>query len=128
MGLDPNYTPEQIQRIQMQDDPQPGAVEPTPQPQVPDSQPQVPDSQIKKRTRQNLRAPVWKHFNRGEIKADGTYDAICKYCDETYEMGNQRGTNSMKHHLTKGCKKIPASVRRKPDCFQKLLQMGNLPG
>ena len=102
MGLDPNYTPEQIQRIQTQEDPRPGVVgagaagESTPPPEA--------DPQNKAKTLQKLRAPVWKHFVRGETKADDTYDATCKYCKNAkFEMGKQRGTNSMRHHLKKGC-------------------------
>ena len=100
MGLDPNYTPEQIQRIQMQDDPQPDVVQHTPPvTQVEGADPQEPVGKVTK-----LRAPVWKHFNRGEVRADGTYDATCKYCkNATFKMGKQRGTNSMRHHLKKGC-------------------------
>jgi BED zinc finger len=54
---------------------------------------------LKTLERENLE--VWQHFKKGIVQTDGFYDAICNYCGQVYQMGNQRGTGSLKHHWTK---------------------------
>ena len=56
------------------------------------------------------------------MKPDGSYKAFCLYCKDDFDMDNQRSTSSMKYHINKACKKIPAAIRRKPDALQKFLQ------
>ena len=77
-------------------------------------------SKKRKRSRKTS-SPVWEHFNQGEVREDGSYDAICKYCGQKYEMGNQKSTSSMKGHI-KVCKKIPNDKRQKVGPMQKYLQ------
>ena len=124
MGLHPVQSPEEIQRIEADDDD--GNVAPTPTPEVeatpqPQSESQEPEN--KKRMRGTY-SQVWEHFTKGEVNEDGTYLASCKYCKKAYKMGNQRSTTSMKHHIMKGCKYIPSAKRHKPDALQRMLQAG----
>ncbi|KAJ4816564.1 Zinc finger BED domain-containing protein DAYSLEEPER [Rhynchospora pubera] len=115
MGPGLNFeTPEEIQRIEIDAaaaEPQPQNVEQT-------------RTTKRKKVKENLKAAVWAHFKRGETQEDGSYTATCLYCGHIYPMGNQRGTGNMKHHIKRGCKKVPASKRQKPDALQKLLQAG----
>jgi len=91
--------------------------------------PNVPEQPTKKRKYREPYSDVWKHFKRGEIGDDGSYDAICNYCGKYYKQGNQRSTSSLKHHITKGCKKISWTVRHnKIDALQKMLQANNTTG
>ncbi|KAJ1690301.1 hypothetical protein LUZ63_014456 [Rhynchospora breviuscula] len=78
----------------------------------------------KRRTKETLKAAVWAHFKRGQVQEDGSYTATCNYCGHVYPMGNQRGTGNMRHHIKRGCKKMPSTKRHKPDALQKLLQAG----
>ncbi|KAJ3686156.1 hypothetical protein LUZ61_015320 [Rhynchospora tenuis] len=66
----------------------------------------------KRRFKENLKAPAWKHFHKGPTQDDGSYDAKCKYCKVVFDMGNGRGTGSLNHHIRTGCDKIPARFKR----------------
>jgi hypothetical protein len=58
-----------------------------------------------------------------------SYDAIYNYCGKCYKQGNQRNISSLKHHITKGCKKISWAVRHnKLDALHKMLQTDNTTG
>ncbi|KAJ1703738.1 hypothetical protein LUZ63_003517 [Rhynchospora breviuscula] len=74
-----------------------------------------------------MTADVWKHFTKGVVQDDGSYDAVCNYCGVVYTMGNQKGTGSLRHHYTKGCKNRP-NKRSKPDKLQQMLQTGPAAG
>lgn len=105
-------SPEEIQRIEIDADG--------------DASPQPADQQTgtKRKLGECLKAPVWKHFIQGVVQKNKSYSATCKYCGKVYPMGNQKGTGNMTSHIDKGCKKIPASIRHKPDALQRLLQAG----
>ncbi|KAJ3701644.1 hypothetical protein LUZ61_005349 [Rhynchospora tenuis] len=91
MGLHPDLTGEQIQRVV--DDA--NAQGPQAAPQGDNAAAEgAPRNTRKRRYKQNMTAEAWKHFKKGEVLDDGSYDAICKYCGEVYEMGNQRGTGA----------------------------------
>jgi BED zinc finger len=68
--------------------------------------PNVPEEPTKKRKYRQTYSDVWKHFKRGEMGDDGSYEAVCNYCGKYYKQGNQRSTSSLKYHIMKGCKKI----------------------
>ncbi|KAJ4745940.1 Zinc finger BED domain-containing protein DAYSLEEPER [Rhynchospora pubera] len=128
-GLDPNYTPEEIQRIEVQARAADGDTQATADTQVPQTQApqtQVPEIETtkKRKRREKTTSKFWQYFTRGETREDGFYDATCKFCGHVYEMGNQRGTGSLMHHFKKSCEKVPKSLRKKPDALQKLLQAG----
>jgi hypothetical protein len=67
--------------------------------------PNVPEQPTKKRKCRESYSDVWKHFKRGEIGDDGSYDAIYNYYGKYYKQENQRSISSLKHHITKGYKK-----------------------
>ncbi|KAJ1696915.1 hypothetical protein LUZ63_005427 [Rhynchospora breviuscula] len=118
MMLHPDLTNEQVQSI----------VDETNEANAPQGEsneanaPQVEVETTKKiRFKQNMTAASWKHFTKGIIQYDGSYDAVCKYCGMVYQMGNQKGTASLNHHINKGCKKIPN--RHKRSKLQQMLQV-----
>ncbi|KAJ1691138.1 hypothetical protein LUZ63_015293 [Rhynchospora breviuscula] len=119
-GLDPNYTPEEIQRIENEARQADGETQ-VPETQVPDPDP---ESTKKRKKREKMTSKYWQYFTRGEPKEDGFYEAKCKFCGHIYDMGNGRGTGSLMHHFKKSCKKVPKSLRHKPNALQKLLQAG----
>ncbi|KAJ1691751.1 hypothetical protein LUZ63_015906 [Rhynchospora breviuscula] len=121
-GLDPNYTPEEIQRIENEARQADGETQ-VPETQVPDPDPD-PESTKKRKKREKMTSKYWQYFTRGEPKEDGFYEAKCKFCGHIYDMGNGRGTGSLMHHFKKSCKKVPKSLRHKPNALQKLLQAG----
>lgn len=125
MGLDPLYTPDQIERIQQQADP--GAVPTGAVPPAPDGPVPV-GTQPKKRNREKMTSIYWKHFTKGIRRADNSYDATCIYCGKVYPMGKQKGTGSLRNHINKSCKKVPHTVRHKPDALQRMLQAGSSTG
>ena len=129
MGLHPFLSREQIRRIEIEaGEGAPGeAANATPEVATATQEAEIHGDTNKKRCRE-LTSEVWKHFKRGPVKEDGSYKAICNYCNDDYDMGNQRSTSSMKHHINKGCKKIPAAIRRKPDALQKFLQTAKATG
>jgi hypothetical protein len=49
--------------------------------------PNVPEQPTKKRKCREPYSDVWKHFKRGKIGDDGSYDAICNYCKKCYKQG-----------------------------------------
>ncbi|KAJ4776673.1 Zinc finger BED domain-containing protein DAYSLEEPER [Rhynchospora pubera] len=106
-------TPEEIEKIQND-----ARAEPQAGPEGPKK------TTNKRRTKENLKAAVWAHFRKGEVQDDGSYTATCLYCGHVYPMGCQRGTGNMRHHIKRGCQKMPPSKRHKPDALQKLLQAG----
>ena len=73
-----------------------------------------------------MKSKYWTHFEKGETDSEGEYDAICKYCGEKKPMGKQRGTSGLKHHFTKQCKKVPASIKN--DKLQQFLTAGQEAG
>ncbi|KAJ1688578.1 hypothetical protein LUZ63_019968 [Rhynchospora breviuscula] len=127
-GLDPNYTPEEIQRIQTEAIQADGGVpdgdtqDRPADTQVPETQ--VPQSTKKRKQREKMISKYWQYFTKGETREDGFYDAKCNFCGHIYDMGNGRGTGSLMHHFEKACKKVPKSMRQKPNALQKLLQAG----
>jgi hypothetical protein len=115
MGLDPAYTPEEIQRIEEGAD-APVAVDGADAPV---------DGAKKRKFREVLTAEAWQYFTQGIRKSNGMYDATCNYCGKVYRMGQRRGTGSLKHHYQGGCKKMPRSKRQKEnDPLQMLLKTG----
>ncbi|KAJ4820176.1 Zinc finger BED domain-containing protein DAYSLEEPER [Rhynchospora pubera] len=114
MGLHPDLTGEQMQRIMRE-----GQGEGAPQAEG-EGAPQAPK---KRKYNVNLKAEAWKHFIRGVTKEDGSYTATCKYCGIVYDMGNQKGTGSLRHHYLKSCQKKP--TRKNADKKQQLLQFQN---
>jgi hypothetical protein len=122
MGLDPNYAPDEIQRIitdasiaETQDI---GAVATAPQDQVP-------EHTRKRKTREKKIFETWKYFKKGPTGPDGFFDTTCIYCGNVYQMGNSTSTDSLKHHAEKSCKKLPSLKKHKPNALQRLLQTGN---
>jgi hypothetical protein len=107
MGLN-QETQDEIQRIQVDpnNDPKDGA-----------NAPESERPQKKRKTRTTLTSDVWKHLKKGHDQEDGSYDAICNYCRQVFKMGCQRSTSSLRHHITKSCKKIPHNIRHKPDAM-----------
>jgi BED zinc finger len=89
--------------------------------------PNVPEEPTKKRKYRQTYSDVWKHFKRGEMGDDGSYEAVCNYCGKYYKQGNQRSTSSLKYHIMKGCKKI-GKRHNKVDALHKILQPGNTIG
>ncbi|KAJ4818878.1 Zinc finger BED domain-containing protein DAYSLEEPER [Rhynchospora pubera] len=114
MGLHPDLTSEQMQRILRE-----GQGEGAPQAEG-EGAPQAPK---KRKFNVNLKAEAWKHFIRGVTKEDDSYTATCKYCGIVYDMGNQKGTGSLRHHYLKSCQKKP--TRKNADKKQQLLQFQN---
>jgi BED zinc finger len=89
----------------------------------------APEEPTKKRKHSQTYSDVCKYFKRGEMRDDGSYEAICNYCGKYYKQGNQRRTRYLKHHIMKGCKKIPWVKRyNKVNALQKMLQTGNTIG
>lgn len=82
----------------------------------------------KRKVGEALTAEAWQHFTRGPVAKDKSYNAVCKYCGKIYKMGRKRGTGSINHHVDGGCKKMPRSVRHKPDALQRLLLAGDKSG
>ncbi|KAJ4793984.1 Zinc finger BED domain-containing protein DAYSLEEPER [Rhynchospora pubera] len=122
MGLHPDLTGEQMQRIMRG-----GQGEGAPQAEG-EGAPQAegegaPQAPKKRKYNVNLKAEAWKHFIRGVTKEDGSYTATCKYCGIVYDMGNQKGTGSLRHHYLKSCQKKP--TRKNADKKQQLLQFQN---
>ena len=76
----------------------------------------------KRRFRDKMTSPAWEHFEKGEVDADGFYDAKCIYCGHVIIMGNGKGTSSMDNHWRRACTKIPAEIRKSKDPKQKLLK------
>ncbi|KAJ1692639.1 hypothetical protein LUZ63_009337 [Rhynchospora breviuscula] len=72
-----------------------------------------------------MKAEVWNHFTKGATRDDGSYDAVCKYCGIVYQMGNQRGTGSLRHYYHKACKKRPD--KKKSHKLQQMLQFQTAP-
>ncbi|KAJ1693550.1 hypothetical protein LUZ63_010248 [Rhynchospora breviuscula] len=129
-GLDPNYTPEEIQRVENEARQADGDTQ-VPQTQVPQTQiPQTegpqpdPESNKKRKKRERMTSKYWQYFIRGEPKEDDFYEAKCKFCGHIYDMGNGRGTGSLMHHFKKSCQKVPKAMRHKPNALQKMLQAG----
>ncbi|KAJ3687116.1 hypothetical protein LUZ61_016280 [Rhynchospora tenuis] len=118
--LDPTYIPdpEDIERIQND------AINAD---NVANDVTQAPPAANKKKRKFNkdLKAEVWKYFTKGVEQDDGSYTAVCNYCEEVYQMGNSRGTGSLRHHYRSGCKKMPRNSR---DKLQKMLNMTNVAG
>ncbi|KAJ3707570.1 hypothetical protein LUZ61_011275 [Rhynchospora tenuis] len=104
--LDPTYTPEDVERIQND------AINAD---NVANDVTQAPPAANKKKRKFNkdLKAEVWKYFTKGVEQDDGSYTAVCNYCEEVYQMGNSRGTGSLRHHYRSGCKKMPRNSRDK---------------
>jgi hypothetical protein len=119
-GLDPLYTPEEIQKVQDDANAADAAAN------AADAHPSEPVR--KRKCRDNMLSSVWDHFKKGDVQADGFYDATCLYCSKIYQMGNQKSTSSLRHHFQKGCRKVPASKRHKPDALQRMLQSANAQG
>jgi BED zinc finger len=113
MGLDPNYAPDEIQRII------------TDAPIATAPQDQVPEPTRKRKTREKMTSEAWKYFKKDPTGPDGFYDATCIYCGKVYQIGNSRSTGSLKHHAEKGCKKLSSLKKHKPDALQRLLQTDN---
>jgi hypothetical protein len=108
MGLDLNFTPEQIQRIETDAN--------SADTQDLSALATAPQSQALENTRKGKFREVMTsevHFKKSPVQTDGFYDVICNYCGQVYQMGNQRGTRLLKHHWTKACKK--RSNKHKPD-------------
>ncbi|KAJ1694439.1 hypothetical protein LUZ63_011137 [Rhynchospora breviuscula] len=110
-------TPDEIQKIQND-----AQAQSQPCPEGPEQTTEQTNN--KRRTKETLKAAVWAHFKKGVVQEDGSYTATCNYCGHVYPMGNQRGTGNMRHHIKRGCKKMPSTKRHKPDALQKLLQAG----
>ncbi|KAJ1690482.1 hypothetical protein LUZ63_014637 [Rhynchospora breviuscula] len=119
--LHPDLTAEQVQNIEDEAN----AQDPQSAPQGERIESNAPEVSVqitkKRRFKENLTAEVWKHFTKGKIQDDGSYDAVCKYCGLVYQMGNQRGTGSLNHHIKKGCKKVPNRYKRNK--LQQMLQV-----
>ncbi|KAJ1688808.1 hypothetical protein LUZ63_012963 [Rhynchospora breviuscula] len=122
MGLHPDLTPEQIETIEID-----AHNTDNPVTQGPGALGTAPEGSKKRRYREVMTADVWKHFTKGVVQDDGSYDAVCNYCGVVYTMGNQKGTGSLRHHYTKGCKNRP-NKRSKPDKLQQMLQTGPAAG
>ncbi|KAJ1688836.1 hypothetical protein LUZ63_012991 [Rhynchospora breviuscula] len=118
MGLHLDLTPEQIETIEID-----AHSTDNPDTQGPGALGTAPEGSKKRRYREVMTADVWKHFTKGVVQDDGSYDAVCNYRGVVYTMGNQKGTGSLRHHYTKGCKNRP-NKRSKLDKLQQMLQTG----
>jgi hypothetical protein len=88
--------------------------------------PNAPEEPTKKRKYRQTYSDVWKYFKRGEMRDDGSYEAVYNYYEKYYKQENQMSTSFLKHHIMKGCKKISWAKRHnKVDVLQKMLQAGN---
>ncbi|KAJ1699071.1 hypothetical protein LUZ63_007583 [Rhynchospora breviuscula] len=107
MGLHPGLTGDQIERIVHEAN----AQDPQGAPQGENIEAHAAEGGVqitkKRNVREKMTAMVWKHFTKGPVQDDGSYDAVCNYCGQVYPMGNQRGTGSLNHHIKSGCKKVP---------------------
>ncbi|KAJ1700978.1 hypothetical protein LUZ63_000757 [Rhynchospora breviuscula] len=121
MGLHPDLTGEQMQR--MRDETPEGEPQGEGAPQA-QGEGEV-EAPKKRKFRENMKAEVWNHFTKGATKDDGSYDAVCKYCGIVYQMGNQRSTGSLRHHYHKACKKRPD--KKKSHKLQQMLQFQTAP-
>ncbi|KAJ1697422.1 hypothetical protein LUZ63_005934 [Rhynchospora breviuscula] len=121
MGLHPDLTGEQMQR--MRDATPEGEPQGEGAPQA-QGEGEV-EAPKKRKFRKNMKAEVWNHFTKGATRDDGSYDAVCKYCGIAYQMGNQRGTGSLRHHYHKACKKRPD--KKKSHKLQQMLQFQTTP-
>ncbi|KAJ1685814.1 hypothetical protein LUZ63_017204 [Rhynchospora breviuscula] len=121
MGLHPDLTGEQMQR--MRDETPEGEPQGEGAPQA-QGEGEV-EAPKKRKFRENMKAEVWNHFTKGATRDDGSYDAVCKYCGIAYQMGNQRGTGSLRHHYHKACKKRPD--KKKSHKLQQMLQFQTAP-
>ena len=112
---------DRVQRlVQSQDPDDPGALA---------TAAEVGASKKRKKTRDVLTAEAWQYFKQGKInKKTGLYNATCNYCGKIYKMGQSKGTGSLNHHYTKGCKKSPHIKKNKRDALQRLLQVGTAQG
>ncbi|KAJ1684959.1 hypothetical protein LUZ63_016349 [Rhynchospora breviuscula] len=80
--LHPDLTAEQVQNIEAEAN----AQDPQSAPQGERIESNAPEGSVqitkKRRFKENLTAEVWKHFTKGKIEDDGSYDAVCKYCGD----------------------------------------------
>ncbi|KAJ3684715.1 hypothetical protein LUZ61_013879 [Rhynchospora tenuis] len=76
--LHPNLTAEQIASIQNEAQAEDDAQD-TPQNDAQDT----PQSTRKRRYREVMTSEAWNHFTKGVVREDGSYDAVCNYCDNS---------------------------------------------